>query len=150
MLGSSLSLSATLDQAIDRASMGLDYARLNQNKVYNENILLEHIAKLEQMILNGKNEYNQLAAQANEQINQLTHKHNVMFNELRSTKLELEKEKLNNFDSANKIKTLSNVNRAYIHGIKQLSGNEQKLVFESVKQYIENGQSKNSLLKIKF
>ncbi|WP_180190342.1 hypothetical protein [Acinetobacter sp. YH01009] len=150
MLGSSLGLSATLDQAIDRASMSLDYLRLNNNKAYNEEVLLNHIAKLEKMLVDRNNQYNQLVNQANTEINAVADKHNLVIKELNETKIELEKEKLNSFDMANKVKTLNNVNRAYIHGIKQLDGSKQRLVFEAVKQYIEVGSSKNSLLKIKF
>lgn len=150
MLKNSLSLSMTLDQAIDRASMGLDYLNLSQNKEYNEQVLLNHIQKLEQLLSDQRDRYNLLVNQANNEINFITEKHNLVVKDLASTKIELEKEKLNSFDMANKDKTLSNLNRAYIHGIKQLNSQNQGLFFEAVKAYIVFGTNKNSIVKIKF
>lgn len=164
MLNHAHVLSATLDQAIDRASMGLDF--LIQNKVHqkNENALLAHIEMLENKIKGITNQYNELVAEANAHIDDVTSKHNELANkynnvcaqmkakdiELNNKQIELEKERINNFDLLVQNRSYNNLNRAYSHAVGQLEKDQQQLVNIGVRRFIFNSTSKNNIQKINF
>lgn len=148
MLNSSLGLSATFDQAIDRASMSLDFYRLNKNTEYNERVLMAHIEKLEQLLEQQTDKYNQLVRTANSEINAIAKKFNEVSKKLDEVNIDIEKEKLNNFDLQTKVKTLSNVNRAYIYAMKSQTEENQIFMFTKVRECIEHG-NKNQFSKIK-
>ncbi len=78
----------------------------------NENALLAHIEMLENRIKGITNQYNELVAEANAHIDDVTSKHNELANkynnvcaqmkakdiELNNKQIELEEERINNFD----------------------------------------------------
>lgn len=146
MLKECLNISTTFDHAIDMACVHLDYARLNKDKVYNESALLAHIEKLEATILKERQQYTNLVNEANSQINKLVGTCNSLEETVQLKQTELENEKLNNYELKNKVKALGNLNRAYIHGIKQLPDDAQRSVFINIKSYIGK-ESKSVLLK---
>lgn len=164
MLNHAHVLSATLDQAIDRASMGLDF--LIQNKVHqkNENALLAHIEMLENKIKGITNQYNELVAEANAHIDDVTSKHNELANkynnvcaqmkakdiELNNKQIELEEERINNFDLLVQNRSYNNLNRAYSHAVGQLEKDQQQLVNIGVRRFIFNSTNKNNIQKINF
>ena len=167
MLNHAHVLSANFDQAIDRASMGLDF--LIQNKVHlkNENALLAHIEMLENKIKGITNQYNELVAEANAHIDDVTSKHNELANKYNnvcaqmkekilyvakteSKQIELEKERINNFDLLVQNRSYNNLNRAYSHAVGQLEKDQQQLVNIGVRRFIFNSTSKNNIQKINF
>lgn len=164
MLSHAHVLNTTFDQAIDRASMGLDF--LIQNKVHktNENALLAHIEMLESKIKDYANQYNQLVADANAHIQDVTSKHNTLagkYNsvcgqlrakeiELKGKQIELEKERITNFDLLVQNRSYNNLNRAYSHAVDQLDKEQKNQVSVSVRRFIFSSTSKNNIQKIKF
>lgn len=164
MLSHAHVLNTTFDQAIDRASMGLDFLIQNKVHIKNENALLAHIEMLESKLKDCANQYNQLVAEANAHIQDVTSKHNTLagkYNsvcgqlrakeiELNSKQTELEKERITNFDLLVQNRSYNNLNRAYSHAVDQLDKEQQKQVSVSVRRFIFSSTSKNNIQKIKF
>lgn len=164
MLNHAHVLNTTFEQAIDRASMGLDF--LIQNKVHmkNENTLLAHIEMLESKLKTCTNQYNQLVAEANAHIQDVTSKHNTLAGKYNSVceqlrekqiefndkQVELEKERINNFDLLVQNRSYNNLNRAYGHAVDQLDKEQQNQVSISVRRFILSSTTKNNIKKINF
>ena len=64
--------------------------------------------------------------------------------------IELEEERINNFDLLVQNRSYNNLNRAYSHAVGQLEKDQQQLVNIGVRRFIFNSTNKNNIQKINF